>query len=116
MAKLPLFEREIVAEAKTWTEDDIKALLERSDEAVERGIVRIFNLQTADEQASDTTKHHNKVGFSGVDASYGSYLAKWVKSSKHLTGKYLASARKMTIKYAGQLTKVANGELNGIPC
>jgi hypothetical protein len=101
--------------AKTWEIDEVKALLSRNDKAVERGIVRIYDLQTADEQASDRTKHRNKVGFNGVDAGFGSYLAKWVKGGKSLTGKYLAAARKMTLKYAGQLTKVANGELNGVP-
>ena len=101
---------------RVWTKEEIKVLLEKSTVAVERGIVRIFQLQTEDEQADKQTKHHNGVGFSGVDANFGTYLARWVMGGNHLDGKFLTKARHLTKKYAGQLVKIANGELNGVPC
>lgn len=93
------------------TKEGIKTLLNWNDSAVEKGIVRIYQLQTADEQAGGATKHLNGKGFNARDAKYGTYLAKWVLSKRHLTGKHLAAARKMCLKYSGQLTDIANGRL-----
>lgn len=91
-----------------YTRADIIALLERHDKAVERGLVAIYNRQTADERATAHTKHANGVGFSGVDARLGSYLAKWIQSGKPLTGKHLERGRRIARKYVGQLTDIAN--------
>ena len=94
-----------------YTRDQILTLLDTNDRAVERGIVRIYQRQTQDEQSSQATKHSNGVGFSGADASLGSYYAKWLLSGKHLTGNHLAKGRKMIRKYAGQLVDIANSRL-----
>jgi hypothetical protein len=95
---------------KIWTREDIVALLNTNDRAVERGIVAIWQRQTADEQGSDTTRHSNGVGFSGWSARSGSYYAKWVESGRRLTGKHLDKARKIALHHVGQLTRIANGE------
>lgn len=78
-----------------------------SDTAVERAIVAIFHRQTQDEQSSHCTKHSNGIGFSGVDASLGTYLAKWILSGKHLSGRFLVKGRGMAQKYRGQLLDIA---------
>jgi hypothetical protein len=39
--------------------------------AVGHALVALMNLQTADEQRARQSRHHNKVGFSGVDARAG---------------------------------------------
>lgn len=96
---------------KTWTKEQIAELL-KQPRAVERGIVAIFNKQTEDEKTADETKHHNKRGFTGSDARRGSYYAKWILSGRHLTGGHEVKARKMLTKYIGQLTKIANKEMN----
>lgn len=98
-------------ESKTWTKDDIKALLEKNDLAVERALVALYNRQTADEQATHTTAHHNGMGFNGVDADFGTSLAEKVLKGWKLSPKQLAAARKMLRKYVGQLLVVAQATM-----
>lgn len=94
-----------------WTEARIVELLSTNNLAVERAMVAIYNLQTADERAMGQTNRLNGVGFSGAHARRGTYYAKWVLSGKRLSGKHLESARKMAISYRKQLLAVANGDL-----
>lgn len=91
-----------------WTRSQIIHLLNTNPRAVERGILRLWERQTADEMAADKTKHSNGVGFNATDAKLGSYMAKWVKSGKPLSGKYAVAAKAMCIRYSGQLTHIAN--------
>lgn len=90
------------------TKESITRLLETSDLAVERAILRIYSFQTAQEQGIQATLNHNGVGFSAADGHTGSYYAKWVKSGKHLSGKHLVKARLMVLKYTRQLLEFAN--------
>lgn len=96
---------------KTWTRAQIENLLNERNEAVERGIVALFQRQTEDEQVSETTNHNNNRGFCGWAARNGTYYAKWVLSNRHLTGKHLDKARKIALHHAGQLTDIANGKM-----
>ncbi len=86
-----------------WTKDRVKKLLMTNDRAVERAMVALYRLQTADEQEAGTTAHRNGQGFSGATAVNGTYYAKWVLSGKRLTGKHLEKARKIAILHHGQL-------------
>jgi len=94
--------------AKTWTREEIETLVNTSNRAVERAMVAIWERQTADEQGSDTTRHHNGIGFSGWTARSGSYYAKWVLGGGTLTGKHLVKARRIALHHAGQLARIAN--------
>lgn len=76
-----------------------------------RGLVTIYNYQTADEQAADATAHDNGVGFSGCDAPFLSSLAKQVISRGFLTPTQLTFARKKMVKYAGQLLRIAESKV-----
>ena len=96
---------------KIWKKEEIKTLLQTNDKAVLRGIVVIYSLQTEDEQMVGETIEHNGVGFNGVDASFMSSLAKFILDRGYLTAKQLEYGRRKIMKYAGQLAKVANGEL-----
>ena len=96
---------------KVWTRDEIAALLERSNAAVERAVVAIFNLQTESEKESGSTICDNGVGFSGADSRRGTYYANWVLDGKHLSRHHLDNARKMCKKYTRQLVMIANGEI-----
>lgn len=98
-------------ENKIWKKDEIKTMLETNDKAVLRGVVVIYSLQTKDEKKVGETREHNGVGFSGVDAEFMSSLAKFILSRGYLTENQMTYARKKIMKYAGQLTKVANGKL-----
>lgn len=91
-----------------WTEKEIVELINKNNKAVEKAIVAVYNRQTQDEKASFDTKHSNGVGFSGADARFGTYLAKWILSGKHLNGKFLAQGRTLAIKYRAQLLDEAN--------
>lgn len=105
------------------TTNDRKAMIQANIEKgpwewVARGLEVIFEHQTADEQTSETTTHHNGVGFNGVDATLLSSFAKQVKAWKAtpegarrfacpLSPRQLELARKKMKKYAGQLARVA---------
>jgi hypothetical protein len=91
-----------------YEKDDIIALLDRNPLAVERAIIAIFKLQTAHEQSAESTLEQNGVGFGHCHAHYGSYMAKWIMSGRHLSGKHLEKARRMAKRYSRQLVEIAN--------
>jgi hypothetical protein len=91
-----------------YNKEDIIALLDRNSLAVERAIIAIFKLQTSQEQSAESTLIQNGVGFGHCHAAYGSYMAKWIMSGKHLNGKHLEKARRMAKRYSRQLVEIAN--------
>jgi len=117
---------------RIWTRAEINELLDRNDIAVMRGIVRLFELQTADEVSTAQTKHENSVGFSAADAKAGTRMARWLlgmndrnevryppKDLRHplcqnILGRYahggtvMQRARKITLKHSRQLVDIAN--------
>tara|TARA_R110000765_G_scaffold145233_2_gene247347 strand:- start:40 stop:336 length:297 start_codon:yes stop_codon:yes gene_type:complete len=97
-----------LTEAKTWTPEEIKALLGESDKAVARAILAIYNRQTEDEKIVKETSAANGVGYSGVDANFMSSLAQFYQSKGFLSTGQLKYRRKAIMKYAGQLTEIAN--------
>lgn len=102
---------------KIWTKEEIRENLNTKDVWVLKGILAIFDKQTQDEQNSEDTKHHNGIGFNGVDARIMSSFAKQIQGFKPgkfhspLSKKQMEIARKKIMKYAGQLTKIANKEI-----
>jgi hypothetical protein len=93
-----------------WIVEEIKEKLETDQAWVERGVLAIYERQTATEQEVGDTVQRNGVGFSGAHGGYGSYVAEWLLSGKHLSGDHLVKTREMMSHYAGQLTRIANGE------
>jgi len=103
------------------TKDSILKLLETNDRAVERAVVAIFNYQTASEQNAEHTLDHNGVGFSGAHGEIGASMAKQYLKRGFLTPKQIDywkrstnSGRMRIGMYAGQLAKIANGELEQV--
>lgn len=99
-----------------WTRDEIDQLLMTKTSAVERGIVKLFQLQTNDEQSSFETKHNNGVGFSGYSARSGTFFAKAILNSdkpegQRLWGRGLEECRAICLRHSRQLVEVANGNL-----
>lgn len=99
----------------------IKHNFEVCDESLIRGLLLIYARQTADEQASETTKLDNGKGFTGVDAEILTSFAKQVE--RHIAtpkdqrrfatplsprGQMPILRRKMK-KYATQLATVVRG-------
>lgn len=104
-----------------------------NDRALERALVLVFAGQTADERDRGATKHSNGLGFNYHDASTGTYMARWIVGARPndtddqirilvrnyiihqsggpgfrtLTGRFVGQARRMMIKYAGQVARVS---------
>lgn len=91
-----------------WTKESVTELLKTSQKAVEHGVLAIFAMQTASEQTTEETKELNGVGFNSADARYMTYIAKWLLTGKHLSGEHVDKARQRILKYAGQLSDIAN--------
>ena len=98
---------------KKWTKEEIKDLLGRNAKAVTNGVLAIYRNQTRDEQCTQSTNHNNGIGFSGADAGILSSFAEQLLRGQNLSEKQMVIARKKIMKYAGQLARMANGELRG---
>lgn len=72
------------------TSNDIIKLLETNDKAVGRALVVLNERQTADEQTSESTKHHNGRGFRPCHARMGTSMAKFFEARGYLTAKQVA--------------------------
>ena len=93
-------------DGKIWSKESIQELLDRSDEAVYRAMIQIYNRQTADEQKYQDTHLYNSVGFTGVDANIMSSFTEYYKKFNKLSPKQMAIARKKMKKYWKQLLSV----------
>lgn len=93
---------------KTWTVDEIRELLKANDKMVMRSLKKLYDCQTADEQACQEATHANGAGFNKPDAAFMTSVAEFMLKRGYLTEKQLAAVRKRIMKYAGQLTRIAN--------
>jgi len=76
------------------TGTDIVNLLATNDKAVARALVVLKNRQTADEQATENTRHQNGRGFRPCHARMGTSMAKFYERNGYLTPKQIAYWRK----------------------
>lgn len=86
-------------------------MMNEDDAWLYRGILRIYDRQTQDEQNSEVTAHDNGIGFNSVDATILSSFAKQIASRNFLTPKQKEIARKKMAKYAGQLLTIATNKV-----
>lgn len=93
---------------RIWTVEEIKALLENNNEFVCRALKKLYERQTEEEQNGNHTDERNGVGFNRIDAEFMTSVAKYLIEYGSLTDKQLFYVRKKIMKYAGQLTKIAN--------
>lgn len=98
----------------TTTKAQILNLLNSNDKAIARALVVLNERQTADEQRSEGTLHHNGRGFTPADARMGTSMAGYYSRNKVLSTKQIAYWRKPNAKgiprinkYAGQLVEIA---------
>ena len=68
-----------------------------------KGLVKIYTLQTADEQSTGHTSHDNGVGFSGCDAEILSSFATQVNRGRNLSPKQMAIVFKKMPRYWKQI-------------
>jgi hypothetical protein len=120
-----------------FTREEINEILEQSDNAVERAIIRLFTMQNEDEQRYATTNTHNDRGFGAADARAGTRFARWLlgmdnKNVKRYQPKRLSNykanrifgryckgdesvmdrARRIALKHSRQLMEYANAKLD----
>lgn len=96
------------------TKSEIITLLRTNDRAVARALVVLADRQTADEQASESTRYDNGRGFRPCHARMGTSMAKFFRARGYLSAKQVAYWRaamksgQMRIEiYAGQLMDAA---------
>ena len=88
----------------------IRAQLAENTAWAIRGMLRIFENQTLDEQNSDSTNHENGIGFNGTDATFLSSCAKQVLAGRRMSAKQMHYIFKKMPKYARQLLSVSDPE------
>ena len=93
---------------KKWKKDEIMDMIAKSDYALIKGLIRIYENQTDSEKQAYATMKDNGIGFNGADADFLTRMAKFYLDRGYLTGKQIDVVRKKMLKYSGQLTKIAN--------
>lgn len=73
-----------------------------------KGLLKIFEYQTEDEQEFETTREYNGVGFTGVDAEILSSFAKQYIKRRFLSPKQMTILYKKMPKYWMQIIKIAD--------
>lgn len=68
-----------------------------------RALVKIYTLQTADEQANGVTSHNNGVGFNGIDSEILSSFATQVNNGRNLSPKQMAIVFRKMPRYWKQV-------------
>ena len=101
--------------------EDIKLSMSNSPDFMIKCLMTIYDNQTADEKASEDTKHNNNIGFTGADGhiltSFAKQIKRWQDSPekqkmfKHPLSytQYQIVKQKMT-KYAKQLQRYLKKE------
>jgi len=96
--------REVIAACRTkkGRVESLKEVIKEKAEFQLYALVHVFNNQTADEQRSENTFHHNGIGFSGRDAEFMSSLAKQYLDRGNLSPKQRQYLPKLA-RYARQI-------------
>lgn len=73
-----------------------------------RALMKIYDLQTEDEQVSGYTHNWNCVGFNGIDSEILSSFAEQINKGRTLSEKQMKIVFKKMPKYAKQLMNIAD--------
>jgi len=95
--------------ATTDKNEAYRLLSEKQREAVTRYLLIVWQNQTADEQADQTTRHRNGKGFSGLTGSnpFVISLCQQAEAGRILSAKQAVVAAKKIVRYAGQIAAAA---------
>lgn len=88
-------------------ETALRAQLGTIKEQAIKGLLRIYEYQTEDEQQCGAVTHYNGVGFTGMDAEFLTSLAQQYQQKGYLSDKQLSYLFKKMPKYSGQLAEQA---------
>ena len=109
-----------------WTEEQLMAAFKRlvttkpnelnprQIKFLGKAILCLYNRQTFDEQATESTSHQNAKGFNYFDAKPGGYMAQYLLSREDnvLSGKWVDKAHRMVKTYHRQICEaLITGEL-----
>ena len=81
----------------------VKNQLSTNPAWAQRAIVKLWERQTADEQATQNTRNVNGMGFNGTDAFILSSFAEQINKGRTLSPKQLTIAFKKLPKYSRQI-------------
>ena len=95
----------------TYTADFIREKMATDDRWLIRGLLAIYKKQTDSEKKVQDTFERNGVGFNGIDAQIMSSIAEFYMNRNYITPKQTVVVRRKMNKYAGQLAKIANGQI-----
>ena len=85
----------------------IQFLIEKSDYALKRAIVQIYERQTYEEQTREVTIEENNAGFNKIDAKVLGDIAEKIKRKQELTSAEIAKSRNKMKKYWKQLMVIS---------
>lgn len=95
--------------AGRWDTVLMRRFLASSDNAVRKGMFRLWSFQTQDERFAHATRQNNGVGFGKFDApKAGALLEKVMRQKEQWTDADMRLGRHIAMKYAGQLAQQAN--------
>ena len=88
---------------KAKVKDYIKQQLGTNKAWAIKALVKVYTLQTLDEQATGQTSNLNGVGFSGIDSKILSSFAEQVNKGRNLSAKQMAIVFKKMPRYHKQV-------------
>lgn len=83
--------------------EEFRSQLSSNERWAVKGLIVLFNRQTEDEQAAESTRHSNHRGFNHSDAKKLTGIAKWYNKNGFLTASQIALVQRKIPKYAKQL-------------
>lgn len=96
----------------SMTKNEIKNLfkskLSTSATWAVKGMLKIYEFQTASEQSAGVTHEHNKVGFSGCDAEILSSFCKQILKGYRMSDKQMVIVFKKMPRYWRQLSEISD--------
>ena len=93
---------------KTEIKNLFKSKLSTDRNWAVKGMLKIYEFQTASEQAAGTTKENNNVGFSGCDAEILSSFCQQVLKGRIMSDKQMALVFKKMPRYWKQLSSISD--------
>ena len=88
----------------------VREQLKTNERWAKHALLKIYELQTAEEQASGYTKVYNGVGFSGVHGEIMSSLAEQLISKGWLSYKQMQLVYKIIPKYTRQVIMISDAD------
>ena len=88
----------------------VREQLKTNERWAKQALLKIYELQTAEEQASGYTKVYNGVGFSGVHGEIMSSLAEQLLNKGWLSPKQMKLVHKIIHKYTRQVIMISDPE------